>query len=116
MNIKLSLSLLLIFGVISGCSNSNSVETADTPVETVAEEPLPIEQDRKIEPEAVEINENIATQMPKEEHVVEAMEEDNNDPAYTELTNHSDNKVEDDVGFEERGDIISDEFAANPDS
>ena len=98
MNIKLSISLLLFFGVISGCSNNNSIEIADTPVENVAEEQLSVEED-------VEIDDG----------VVEGMGHDYNDSYYTEIRNRSGNRVQDNVGFEERGDVISDEFAADPD-
>ena len=101
MKIKLSISFLLLFGVISGCSNSNSVETADTPVENVAEEQLSVEK----EMEAVEIDDG----------VVEGMGHDYNDSYYTEIRNRSGNGDQDDVGFEERGDIIFDEFAVDPD-
>ena len=117
MNIKLSISLLLFLGVISGCSkNTDSVDTANTSVENVAEEQISIEDEVETDREAVEIDDSKVNQTPEDDGgVVEGMGHDYNDPYYTEIMKDSSNEVQDDVVFEERGDIISDEFAAEND-
>lgn len=116
MNIKLSILLLLFFGAISGCSNNtNSVETADKTVENVVEERISIEEEGETELKAVDIDDSKVDQTPEDDGVVEGMGHDYNDPYYTEIMNNSGNEVQDDLAFEERGDIISDEFAADHD-
>ena len=117
MNIKLSISLLLFLGVISGCSkNTDSVDTANTSVENVAEEQISIEDEVETDREAVEIDDSKVNQTPEDDGgVVEGMGHDYNDPYYTEIMKDSSNEVQDDLAFEERGDIISDEFAADHD-
>ena len=82
MNIKLSISLLLFFGVISGCSNDNNVNTTTDDSDS-----------------------NVLMQ--------------EGDEGYGEVPtnpNTLDDQFQDDLGFEERGDIISDDLAVNPDS
>ncbi|KAA0913097.1 hypothetical protein [Psychrobacter sp. ANT_WB68] len=116
MNIKLSISLLLFLGVLSGCSkNTDSVDTANTSIENVAEEQIPIEDEVETDLEAVEIDDSEVNQTPEDGGVVEGMGHDYSDPYYTKIINDSGNEVQDDLAFEERGDIISDEFAADHD-
>ena len=115
-NIKLSISLLLFLGVLSDCSkNTDSVDTANTSVENVAEEKMSIEDEVETDLEAVEIDDSKVNQTSEDDGVVEGMGHDYNDPYYTEIMKDSSNEVQDDVVFEERGDIISDEFAADND-
>lgn len=116
MNIKLSFSLLLFFGVISGCSNNtNNVETADTSVGNVAEEQIFVEKEAETELKVVQVDDSKVDQTPEDDGVVEGMGHDYSDPYYTKIINDSGNEVQDDLAFEERGDIISDEFAADYD-
>ena len=116
MNIKLSISLFLIFGVIAGCSNNtNNVETADTSVENVAEEQISVEEEAETELKVVQVDDSKVDQTLEDDGVVEGMGHDYSDPYYTKIINDSGNEVQDDLAFEERGDIISDEFAADHD-
>ena len=116
MNVKLSVLLFLIFGVIAGCSNNtNNVETADTSVENVAEEQISVEEEAETELKVVQVDDSKIDQTPEDDGVVEGMGHDYSDPYYTKIINDSGNEVQDDLAFEERGDIISDEFAADHD-